>query len=634
MSSITELRRILVPRFDTIGDIILLEGFLEKFLSKHPAAEITMAVQESYAQLKTLFPEQIKWLTTKVHPYKEPDVKELHVFLANLANEQWDLILTTTYNRTYIDDSIALKLNHVKNIAIGKPNDIPYWLKNIWTDLGISEEQLDYEFVPVEEFSHETEKYRKFWESLTGENTLPNPRLIIAEDLAKRANDVLSSLNLHNKDFCICNPAGTANVKIKAWPEERFAEVIARIENKYNLRTLLTGHEKENEVIERVIRLAQNKGANPLIWLGKDGDIPLLAAMTRKAKLYFGNDTGAMHIAAAMEIPVVGIFGGGTFLRFLPVGASSLSVVGDLPCFKCYWDCIFEDAPCLRLVNIDDVQKAIDILFSGKTTDSNILPSSYKVSDETSEFIEKAKNTFQSIKSQFSRSLETCEKDRAARLEIINSQAQTFREQLSKSEQDRASRLEVIQKQGKQIADLQKTISLHQNTLSEQHNKLLEYKEILKKACEEIYRTGGELQFLSTIFRTEKIVFGKEEASLFLHSGWGQDETFSDDGSTVNWAIGSSASLFLALPKDEVRLTVNVRSFELPKPQTITVRIDGKEMGKWTLSNKWQWEKHSVLLQPDNERKDVSIIEFAFSQKTTIDNRDLAVLFESLRIDR
>ena len=228
------------------------------------------------------------------------------------------------------------------------------------------------------------------------------------------------------------------------------------------------------------------------------------------------------------------------------------------------------------------------------------------------------------------RQFELCEIDRAARLEVINAQAKDFTSKFNESEKDRASRLEVIQSQGGQIAELQKTLDEQQSSLHEYHK----YRAIAKQACAALYKTGGDLHFLAKVFRTEKIVFGKEEASLFLHSGWGQDETFTDDGSTVNWAIGKAASLFLALPKDAARLTVNVRAFELPKPQEITVKIDNKELGKWTLSNKWQWEQHSMLIKPDNERKAVSIVEFIFSQNIQLDDRDLAVLFESLTIDR
>jgi hypothetical protein len=142
--------------------------------------------------------------------------------------------------------------------------------------------------------------------------------------------------------------------------------------------------------VEAVAELVREKGGRPFIWIGKNGEIPVLAALMQKARFYFGNDTGPLHMAAAVGIPVVGIFGGGHWLRFLPVGPHSIGLAGDLPCFGCGWDCIFGDAPCVRLVGVDDAKKALQIILDGKTLDTNLLCASHRVSDETAEFIKKA----------------------------------------------------------------------------------------------------------------------------------------------------------------------------------------------------------------------------------------------------
>ncbi len=188
-------------------------------------------------------------------------------------------------------------------------------------------------------------------------------------------------------------------------------------------------------------------------------------------------------------------------------------------------------------------------------------------------------------------------------------------------EKDRAARFEVIQNQGRQIKKYK--------------NDLLKFEELSKQACEKIYKAGEDLHFLSTAFRTQKIVFGTDDASLFMRSGWSYNETLPSEGLTVNWAIGSSASLFLTLPKDKpMQMTAHVRSHEFPDPQIITIRVDGKKVGLWKLSNKWEWEQPTILINPDNNRRDISIIEFQFSQTQSSqeDPRLLAVLFESLTL--
>jgi len=465
------IHKIMIPRFDTIGDIILLEGFLEALLNKYSDAEIVLVVQESYAQLKSLFPEHIKWFTTDINPYSVPDKDSINLLLKSLAAEKWDLIITSTFNRTYLDETIALKFKDVRNIAIGADRQIPWRLKHLWKTLGLIEERPTYEFVPVDEFAHENEKYQSLWRSLTGEEGPDLPRLVIAPALTAHANDLLLQCKLQKDSFFICNPAGIANITIKQWPEERFADIIVWIEKEYAHRTLVTGHEKEKGIIERVLNIAREKGATPVGWLGKDGEIPILAALTQKATLFFGNDTGPMHIAAALGVPTLGIFGGGNWPRFLPVGPNSIGIAGDLPCFGCNWNCIFGDAPCVKLVNANDVQIAIKLVLSGGKLDGNILHASALVSDETRIYIAKARDTYKicevdraarldglqqlnSLMQQVTSRLADSEADRAARLEIIN----RVNEQLDICEKDRAARLDVINALDAQVKELQRKL--------------------------------------------------------------------------------------------------------------------------------------------------------------------------------
>jgi hypothetical protein len=90
--------------------------------------------------------------------------------------------------------------------------------------------------------------------------------------------------------------------------------------------------------------VAKTGAPKPPVWLGHDGEIPLLAALLAQCRFYLGHDTGAMHLAAALGRPVIGIFGGGHWPRFRPVGRQVASVVQPLPCFGCNWDCHFGDA--------------------------------------------------------------------------------------------------------------------------------------------------------------------------------------------------------------------------------------------------------------------------------------------------
>ena len=445
-------QRILLPRFDTLGDIVLLEGFLESLQKLYPRAKLVLLVRTGYETLSPLFPKRIEWMTTDIDPLGAlPDVLLCEKLIHELANGKGELLLATSYNRTWADDLVAARLTGAKRFALGEPAEIPGLYQDLFSRLSLSLDCPYDQFVPVDETHHETEKYQLLFKALGGKSKLPEPSLSVPEKHKKAAKRILDEAGLKSKNFCLCFPAGTQQVSIKSWSPERFAEIIAWMENEYQLPSLVAAHQSEEDCIEAVVHLAGKGKADPRVWLGKDGEIPVLAALAAAAKMYVGNDTGPMHIAAAVNTPVVAIFGGGTWPRFRPRGDRSLAIAGEMPCFGCGWDCIFADAPCMSLVAVKDVQKAIVALYANsgsKRREDKIITASTQLDEATQRYIEKAVETHQQIEAdrtvrlqdnqRLEQKLRESERDRAVRLKANR---QLFRE-LKESEADRAARLQ------------------------------------------------------------------------------------------------------------------------------------------------------------------------------------------------
>jgi len=83
-----------------------------------------------------------------------------------------------------------------------------------------------------------------------------------------------------------------------------------------------------------------------------------------------------------------------------------------------------------------------------------------------------------------------------------------------------------------------------------------------------------------------------------------------------------------------MRLTARMKSQAFDGPQVITVKVDGKEAGKWELSPPWNMESRNLILAPDPGRPEVSVIEFSFSRCLSgkEDAASLAVQFESMTL--
>lgn len=360
--------KILIPRFDTLGDLVLLEGFIEQLRSIFPSAEILMLVRSGYEQVLTLFPLSIslKWLSLDGYPYHSPSEHELIAFkhqLIPLLSESWDLLLFTAFNRNWMDVATASVFKETCKVFIGAPGSIENLIDN--KDV----------FVPVEERIHETKKYEILLSTLTGKQVLLSPpRLEINDNVTKGVDELLFDLGLSKCDYVACVPAGVQNQSGKIWPLDRFCDILTWVSSEHKLHPLLLGHYTEADIVYSLSDMLHAKGVLPRIWLGGEGQIPLLAGLTKYARFYLGNDTGPMHIAAAMGVPTIGIFGGGTFPRFLPTGALSIGLAGELPCFGCLWNCKFNDPVCMRVVNVDDVKEAICLILKSQKLDGNYFP--------------------------------------------------------------------------------------------------------------------------------------------------------------------------------------------------------------------------------------------------------------------
>jgi heptosyltransferase-1 len=116
-------------------------------------------------------------------------------------------------------------------------------------------------------------------------------------------------------DFAILNPG--AGWGAKRWPAERYGEVARELAGR-GVRSILNYGPGEEELV----RAAE---------AGSDGtaqamscSITELIALTRRARLFIGGDTGPLHLAAALRVPVVAIFGPTDPVRNGPYGTRSI----------------------------------------------------------------------------------------------------------------------------------------------------------------------------------------------------------------------------------------------------------------------------------------------------------------------
>jgi len=115
--------------------------------------------------------------------------------------------------------------------------------------------------------------------------------------------------------FAILNPG--AGWGAKRWPAERYGRVAQRL-SKWGVRAILNYGPGE-EALAKEAEIASEGAAKAV-----ESSISELIALTRRAKLFIGGDTGPLHLAAALQIPVVAIFGPTDPARNGPYGTRSI----------------------------------------------------------------------------------------------------------------------------------------------------------------------------------------------------------------------------------------------------------------------------------------------------------------------
>ena len=150
----------------------------------------------------------------------------------------------------------------------------------------------------------------------------------------------------------------------RAWPEQRFAELIDRISAKYGCIIILTGSGWESEKNQETIAMLKTPGnAHDFSNLTQKE----LFCLIQKYRLMISNDTGPMHIAAAQGVPTIGLFGPNTPERFGPFPPGHhlafYHKAANHPVINVHLNEFRRcDGECMRLITVDEVFRGVERL--------------------------------------------------------------------------------------------------------------------------------------------------------------------------------------------------------------------------------------------------------------------------------
>jgi len=156
----------------------------------------------------------------------------------------------------------------------------------------------------------------------------------------------------HSRPWVAVGPG--SKMPAKRWPEDRYGAVVKRLIDRYSVWPVVFGGPEDHACAERLIA-SWGEGTNAAGW-----PIRAAAAALGRCRLYLGNDTGTMHLAASAGTRCVAVFSARDYPgRWYPYGAGHKVLRKRAPCEGCMLaDCVDRKMECMRSIAVEDVSAA------------------------------------------------------------------------------------------------------------------------------------------------------------------------------------------------------------------------------------------------------------------------------------
>lgn len=146
----------------------------------------------------------------------------------------------------------------------------------------------------------------------------------------------------------------------KMWPADRFAQAADALAAGRSWTAVLLGSPDERELAESVRRAMRSPALN----LAGRTSVAEMAAVLEGARLFLGNDSGPLHLAAALQIPTVSLFGPTSPGKWAPQGPQHVALRKVEQCPQCFpWHpraTCAEQGRCLKLIAVPEVVQAME----------------------------------------------------------------------------------------------------------------------------------------------------------------------------------------------------------------------------------------------------------------------------------
>ena len=208
---------------------------------------------------------------------------------------------------------------------------------------------------------HESHYYlellrRAVW--IQGRGEIKPIRLVLSPAGAIAGESTLRKAGATENSWRCAIAPGASYGAAKCWPPERFATLADRLISECGADVIFFGTPNEKEIAARI----QSSMKNRAISLVGQTSMRELAPLFSACSIFIGNDSGAMHVAAAAGLPVIGIFGSTDPEGTSPVTPQFTLIREAVSCSPCFLRRCPVDHRCMTRITVDSVFSAAQSL--------------------------------------------------------------------------------------------------------------------------------------------------------------------------------------------------------------------------------------------------------------------------------
>ncbi len=333
-----EPKKIIVRMPNWIGDLVMATPVLTDLRNKFPGAEITAMCKKPICELLEKDPEidEIFCFTKPQNRFFEKRIEKRNI-ISKLRTGKYDLgiLLTNSFSSAW-----WFWQGKVKN-RLGYDGNFRNFL-------------LDYPIEKNKEEEHQVEFYKKLLQPLGIKTSKTKPHLYLTEEELNESKELLKHHGYSfDKPLIGVNPTAQYG-SAKCWPKEKYSKVVKDLVESRDCFVVCFGDDKSFKIVKEIASFMPKN----VIDLAGVTSIRELACLIKQCSVFLTNDSGPMHIADALGVPVIAIFGSTNPKRTGPYSGGTI-ISANTECSPCYLRKCPIDFRCMQQITEKQVLKAI-----------------------------------------------------------------------------------------------------------------------------------------------------------------------------------------------------------------------------------------------------------------------------------